>query len=71
MKVLKRILLVLKWILAALSAFCGIIILIIPGEGSQGLPVIWYVLVILFFGFPYTLIFLNILKVLKEYRKGS
>jgi len=68
MKVSKWIWPVLKWILAALSVFCGIIILIIPGEGSQGLPLIWYVLVILFFGFPFTLIFLNILK---EFRKGG
>lgn len=70
MKVVKWILPVLKWILAALSIFAGLIILIIglAGEGSAGLPVIWYVLLILFFGFPLSLIFINVFK---EFKKGS
>ena len=61
---------VIKWILAALSVFAGLFILVIGlvGEGSAGLPAIWYVLLILFFGFPLTLMFITLLK---EYRKGG
>jgi len=55
---------VLKWILATLSIFAGFIILVIGlvGEGAAGLPISWYVLLILFFGFPLTLFFITLLK---------
>jgi len=55
--------------ISVLSVVAGFFILIIGlvGEGA-GLPTIWYVLLILFFGFPFTLIFINVLK---EFRKGG
>ena len=55
---------VLKWVLATLSVFAGFFILVIGlvGEGAAGLPIIWYVLLIIFFGFPLALIFVAVLK---------